>query len=65
MTLFLEHYESNPDDDRLNAEAMLKTFYGRRSHDVSKMSDEEVLQCALFHVILANANPRVEIEGVE
>ena len=26
MTLFLEHYKSNPDDDRLNAEAMLKVI---------------------------------------
>lgn len=55
MTLFLEHYTSNPDDDRLNAEAMLKAFYSRRSHDISKMSDDELLECARIHAILANA----------
>ena len=63
MTLFLEHYQSNPDDDRLNAEAMLKTFYSRRSHDVSKMTDEELLQCALIHATLANAKPNAEAEN--
>ena len=47
----------------LNAEAMLKTFCGRRRHDVSKMSAEELLQCALIHAIMVNANLRVEIEG--
>ena len=47
----------------LNAEAMLKTFYGRRRHDVSKMSTEELLQCALIHASLVNASSRIGIEG--
>ena len=47
----------------LNAEAMLKTSLGRRSKGISKMSDEELLQCSLIHAIMVNANLRVEIEG--
>ena len=65
MVLFLEHYESNSDDDRLHAEAMLRAFYARRSNDISEMSDAELLECARIHAILANANSIIEIEGVD
>lgn len=40
---FLEHYRSNPDDDAILAEELLKVFYGRRDNSAEQISDEELL----------------------
>ncbi len=56
MTLYLERYSSNFDDDARTAEELLKVFYGRRDHTVEEMSDEEVLQLASIHASLAQAH---------
>ena len=52
---FLEHYRSNPDDDAILAEELLKVFYGRRDHSVEQISDEELLQLAAIHASLSQA----------
>ena len=52
---FLEHYRSNPDDDAILAEELLKVFYGRRDHSIEQVSDDELLQLAAIHASLSQA----------
>ncbi|GEM_PF-6925985 len=58
---FLEHYRSNPDDDAILAEELLKVFYGRRDHSVEQISDEELLQLAAIHASLSQAQALREL----
>ena len=58
---FLEHYSSNPDDDAIISEELLKVFYGRRDHSVEQVSDEELLQLAAIHASLSQAQALREL----
>ena len=55
------HYRSNPDDDAILAEELLKVFYGRRDHSIEQVSDEEVLQLAAIHASLSQAQSLREL----
>ena len=57
----LENYASNPDDDAIIAEELLKTFYGRRDHSIEQVSDEELLQLAAIHASLSQAQSLREL----
>ena len=58
---YLEHYRSNPDDDAIIAEELLKVFYGRRDHSIEQVSDEELLQLAAIHASLSQAQSLREL----
>jgi hypothetical protein len=60
---FLEHYRSNPDDDAILAEELLKVFYGRRDHSAEQISDEELLQLAAIHASPGFRHPRLALAG--
>ena len=57
------HYRSNPDDDAILAEELLKVFYGRRDHSIEQVSDEEVLQLAAIHASPGFRLPCFALEG--
>ena len=52
---YLESYSSNPDDDAIITEELLKVFYGRRDHSIEQVSDDELLQLAAIHASLSQA----------
>ena len=58
---YLEHFSSNPDDDAIIAEELLKTFYGRRDQSVEQISDDELLQLATIHASLSQAQALREL----